>query len=493
MAKDGSAQAKPGAHATAAFDLYQARVVAVCKAIEYLTMGAFAIVVPRLMGPVLYGQFALLLGFISLLTMAFGFGVLSTFARFVPIYRVRDTMAKVGVLFMQVLLLRMALLAALAGPLTLALTLLLPEASPVTIAATIAAMGLSVVGATFYELLHGLNALGKWLLPNAIGAGVLLLLILLLGGATRLEAAAIALLAVRAAFFVLGVYWTQNFLTWTRSVLDWRFLYEHLRFGVLLFLGGFLLLAVLRSGDVVVGTFSGDPRQIAYFSLANLVMVTQYALIGQLSRSIIPTLTMLHASGKDREVRQWLGDSLKYLAVLASVFLLLVLGAGRWMAALAWGEEFHAVADILMVLSVGLLMAPVIAITVALAIVYNRPEKIIPLSGGGLLAFLALSALLVPAWGALGASVAVTLGLAVAALLACCTFWRLGFSEALSSSRFVRQTAVLLASLSVFALPGRSPILLGAIGLALYLGLLFLARVLQREDVRRAARLLGAK
>ena len=63
-------------------------------------------------------------------------------------------------------------MAALTAPLVIALARLLPEASALTVAATVAAIWLSVVGTTFYDLMHGLNALGKWLLPNALSKGL---------------------------------------------------------------------------------------------------------------------------------------------------------------------------------------------------------------------------------------------------------------------------------------------------------------------------------
>ena len=175
------------------------------------------------------------------------------------------------------LTLRLTFAVALIVPLVLALTSLLPDASQVTVAAAVAAVGVSTVGATFYELLHGLNALGRWLLPNALSVGVLLILILALGGGGSLDVAALALLAAHGLFFVLGLYWTRGYLTRTRSVLDWRFFAEHLRFGLLLFLGGLLMMAILRSGEIVVATLSGNSMEIAYFSLAGLVMFTMYA------------------------------------------------------------------------------------------------------------------------------------------------------------------------------------------------------------------------
>ena len=282
-------------------------------------------------------------------------------------------------------------------------------------------------------------------------------------------------------------------ITWTPSVLDWRFFAEHLRFGLLLFLGGLLMMLILRSGEIVVATLSGNPMEIAYFNLAGLVMFTMYALIDQLSSSIIPTLAKFRASGEEHKVARWLGYSLTYFSVLTFAFLLLILGAGHWIVAAVWGSEFLPVANNLIALAAGLLAAPIIVVTNSLAMVYNRPEKFAPLAGSGLLLFLGSSVLTVPAWGALGASISVALGLGCAAVFAYILFRRLGILDVLSVSRFHIQAGAGLATLAVFAVPWGTSIVRAAICLGLYLALLFLTGILGREDIRHAARLLGAR
>jgi len=67
----------------------KSREVMIWKLVEYGGLILYTAVIPRQMGPELYGRFAALLSFISLLSMGSALGAQASFARFIPEYETR--------------------------------------------------------------------------------------------------------------------------------------------------------------------------------------------------------------------------------------------------------------------------------------------------------------------------------------------------------------------------------------------------------------------
>ncbi len=79
----------------------QTRIVMIWKAVEYFGLGLFILIVPRLMGPELYGYFAAILSFIGLLTLGTGLGALQAFGHYLPEYHAGGDPQKSRDLFSQ--------------------------------------------------------------------------------------------------------------------------------------------------------------------------------------------------------------------------------------------------------------------------------------------------------------------------------------------------------------------------------------------------------
>ena len=77
------------------------------KSVEYVGLAAFILIVPRLMGPELYGRFALLFSLIGLLMLVIGLGALSIFGRFIPQYEAQGEKSKIQALFVELFFVRL--------------------------------------------------------------------------------------------------------------------------------------------------------------------------------------------------------------------------------------------------------------------------------------------------------------------------------------------------------------------------------------------------
>jgi O-antigen/teichoic acid export membrane protein len=467
----------------------QAKVVTILKLVEYVGLVLFAVIVPRMMGPDLYGRFAAFLSSIALLTIAGGLGVIRMFGRFVPEFQVQKEMSKSQVLFTQVFFVRFLIALLLAVAFFLFFPRLLPKTSTLIIAVGAGAFFLGLTASTFYEFQHGLNNLGKWLSQDSLLKVFLLIGILVLGGGHNLGRAVLSLFLAQLGFFLLGLFWTRSYFTFGKSVLSFSFFYKHLLFGLLFFSANVLLMVVWRSGEVVLLLFSGEVAEVTFYNLANLVIITVAGLIGQLGVMLTPSLTTFHTSGEQERVNAWLGYSLKYLTIASFSFLFIIHIVGPWLVKLVWGKEYLPVVANLKVLALGLLAFPLVRTGVSLAILLKQPVKVLQVTAAALVTFLLAAAILVPRSGSYGVSQAVALALGVAGVG---TYLQFSLAQVLAFACFWRNLILGFVALSALALTSTPPLLLGLIAFVLYIMLLFGGKVVSAKEIRRIGQVLFA-
>ncbi len=460
----------------------QTRVVIIWKLTEYVGLSLFLVIVPRMMGPDMYGGFATFLSLIALLAMASGLGALPMFGRFVPEYQVQGENLKTKVLFMQFFVVRVLVTTLLAVGVLSLLPRLLPDITQFTVALGVGALLLGASAMALYQFLYGLKALGKWISYDALFRIILLVGLLMLDGMVSLERAALAVFLTQLCLFLLGLFWTKAFFTFNKALLNLAFLFEHLRFGLLCFLPILLLLAVWRAGEIVVLLFSGQTKEVAFFSVANLVAMTVVGQIGQVATMIVPSLTTLHVSGDKERVDLWLGYSLKYLTIVCFGFLFAVHLLGEWCVTLLWGEEYLPVVSNLKVFALGILAFPLVRTGLSLAILQKQPAKVLPVTAGALVTFLVAAAVLVPPTGSYGASVAVALALGSAGAITCYQF---SLATVLAVARFWRHMLIGLLALGSVALPSTPSVASAFLVAGVYVFLLFWSRVVSPKELRR--------
>lgn len=460
----------------------QTRVVIAWKAVEYFGLALFIVVVPPMMGPERYGYFAATLSFIALLALGTGFGALQAFGRYLPEYYSRGQLEKVRELFSQFLVARTISVLLLAPILVIALPRLVDGASCLTVLAAGGAFALSVIGATFYQLLFGLNQLGKWRTYESLVTVVLVLLLLLLGGAEELDRALLALLAVHLIFFSLGAFWTRHQLTLHRPALDIASFVEHLRFGLLFFLGSLLIMAVWRGGEVLVLALSKDGAEVAYFSIANSIALTFGALVGQLTYMFVPSLTALRLAGEASQIEHFMGKILKYLTLLSSGFLVGILGVAPWLISTVMGERYLPVVGNLKLLGFALLPLGLLNLGLSSAVARGEPIPALRVSAAALAFFVAASVLLVPIFGSSGACLAMVAGIWGASLVA---YFEFGLASVVALGHLWRILCAGLGGWAFTLLPIGPEVPRGVGALLVYLVSLVVLGAVDREDLRR--------
>lgn len=463
----------------------QTRAVLGWKVVEYAGLAAFTVVVPRIMGPDRYGSFAAVMGIVGLLTMLAGIGAQATLGRFVPEYAETGRPDRIRQLFMQMLSARFGAALTLAVLLVLGLRRLLPEATP---AVALLAGGTVLVGSVSlacFQLFYGLNRMRQWLVRDALVRPAVVALMVAAGGFAALDRAVASLLVAEVLFLLLGFFWARGFLTLERWEGGRRAFDEHLRFGLYFFGANLLLMAVWRGGEVAVVALSAQRAEVGFFNIANAVGMAFGALIGQLAAMLVPSIASLHVAGERQRVDAWLGYSLKYLTIATFAFVLVVDAVGEWVVGLLLGDAYRPVVPNLKVLMIGLLPLALVRTAVNQAILEKRPGRAALAAGAGLLTFVGLAAVLVPRIGGLGASFSVAGAVAAAGLVA---YRQFALGNVLGVARFWRVVLPGIPALALTAVPGLPAALTASAALALYAALLWVARAVTADELRRLMR-----
>ncbi len=462
----------------------QLRPIAFYKTVEIAGLGLFSVLLPRYLGPELFGRFAVVLSLTALWTITSSLGASYIFGRFVPEYAISGATHRVRALFMHVIGSRLLLVAVGAPLFDLVLRRALPEASPLALALATAAFAAMTLASALFSVFFGYNQLGASMGREAFGRFALLGALFAFGASAGLERANGALLLIHAAGAVVGVYLCRGLFVFDRSILDWRPALFHLRFGLALFAADLLLRAPWRLGEGALALAGVARPEIAYFNIA----LSAAAAFGRLLESVatlqIPELGLKHAAGEGSHRDRSLGVALKLLLVASVLFVLAVFVAGPWAVRHLWGERFLGVVPNLLLVAPATLALPFVRTMLALAVVESRLLRNFELGLAGLAVFVPAAWLLVPRYGGLGATgalLAASFASGLAAIL------RLRSTGVLAAARSGRHLLAAGAAAGVLLLTRGTPF--GAIAAGLAYGTLVLALgIVRRGELALLAR-----
>ncbi len=423
------------------------------KSIEYVGLAVFLISVPRWMGPELYGRFAVLNATLQILMMLNGLGALVTFGRFLPEYAAQG-LDRVQTLFMQVLLLRMTLALLLGVALLASLPGLVPETTLVTRMELSGALVTAAIASTCFQVFYGLNRLGRWLTYGSSKRLVLTGILALVGGWASLERGVLALLATEVLMLVIGLYWARGFFTFHSEVFKVGRLIGHLRFSLPFFATNLGLILIWRAGEVTIMGLTGNPVEVAYFSLAASIVAAVSGLLGELAMMIVPHVTSLEVSAASTRGQHVLGRSLKYLTIAGTIVTLSVYAVDARLLNTLIGESYAPVLSELRVMVIAIIPIGFIRIAMSSAVVRSQPQRSAQLGAGLLLTFIVAVAVLVPANGAHGASLAVL----AATLGAGAVGYAQLSADARASACILRLSISSFAAIAAMAYAGSAPL-----------------------------------
>lgn len=389
-------------------------LITVNKVIQLIGGALWAVIVPRWMGPEVYGQFTLAMATSLLLWWVGDFGGLEVFGRHIPSLQEHDP-GGAKKLFGQAFLLR--LLVGLSLPFVMLGVgpLIAPWLRGWPAALVGLAAGLHIISWTSYHLLYARKDMGKWATELSWRLMTQLPLVLLVGR-WGLTAQMAAYTANEVIYLALALWWTRDWFSRATLRPNFTFLRPYLRMG-----GGFWatnigLIILFRTGTLLVQILTGESAQVSFFDLSLTVFFLIHTIIDQLIRAFLPTISGFQEDGQRERVGQWLQVVTQWGAALAVAAVIAVQYTADFILPFMLGADFEEAATVLRVM---LLSLPALALVgvgaVATAVRQSARAKLIAIAAG-ILAFWLSSVWLVNQGGAVGAAWALTIGLNVYAL-----------------------------------------------------------------------------
>ena len=370
----------------------------------------FAALVPRTMGPQLYGQFTLLTSLALWIANGSALGITPIMGRFVPGFRIRED--KNGLLeFVGQLAATRIILGAVGAALYFTLTILwLQDLDWVVLAFMAISVFFNIISIFVFALFLGLNQASNWVMNETLrcwGSLVLVLVGVLVWG---LKGACLGLAVTDLMVLGVGLLWGKEYLGGSFTWPDLSYLTPFFRFGLLFFAADIILSTLQYSGATLIKVITEDYNQISYFGLAYQGYIMAAALFNQFAMAFAPLLTELLARHEAITIKQRVEQLLKWQAIGCILIAFGALFLADPLIPWLLGEAFRPVALNLVLMTLSLLPQGVVSVGAVLAIVRDRPGVTLGASALRLLSFLLAGGALVYWRGSLGASLAVIVG-----------------------------------------------------------------------------------
>jgi O-antigen/teichoic acid export membrane protein len=396
--------------------VHNAGLLLVQRGFYFVGCFVFAALVPRMMGPGIFGQYALITS-LSVWFMLFGgLGFTQIISRYMPQFTLPEARENLGKFFGNLLTLRLAS-SALGASLYLLLTFLwLRDLDVLALAIMSGALCIRGVANLFFDLFLGLNQAGRWGMNETMRRWISLILLLpgfYWGG---LRGACLALLLSELAVLAVGVYWGRQYLSWSNLGLDFYSTIPYLGFGLMFFASDLINSGFDQSGELLVRTVSGDYDQVSYFGLAHNIYLILTMIIPVFTLAFAPLLVTLLARGETAEIKRWVEQITKVLAITGMIAVFGALLLGKEVVPRVLGAAYQPVAVNLLPLMVTLLAQALSSVGNLLALVFGRSGTALRAAGLKFVAFWVLGLPLVSRWGSLGGCLAVLMSIIFHAL-----------------------------------------------------------------------------
>jgi O-antigen/teichoic acid export membrane protein len=451
-----------------------------------------AVLVPRLMGPDIFGRYALLSSLAGGLTMMSGLGLRDVIGRYAPVLVAAGDWPGLRRLFSQLLAVRvMSGAAATVVYLVLGLAWL-REFDGLVIVAAALTVPVGAVAAVLFALFLGLNRAARW------GLGELTQRWLILGAvplgflAGGLRGACVGWLLADLLMLALGLVWAWPYISRDVRRPDPAYVRPYLRFGAAFFASRLLIVAAQTSGEPLIRAVTGDYAVVSYFTLAHTVYLVAVGAIRQLTTAFTPLLTVRGTLEARDELRRPVASLVRWLAVAGAVAVLGTLWLADDLVPLVLGRAYEPVAANLLPLMLGLCTLALSSVGETLAVSLGRKRPPVLAAAVRLATFWIIGVPLVAWRGSFGACVAV---LVASILSTACLVWGLRdvMDQAVRSWVWATGLGGLLVPLSWLQFSG--PLDLGLYGLALtaYAALLLGFRIVTLAEIGTVWRTLDPR
>lgn len=377
------------------------------RLIQYPILALYVTLVPRMMGPDIYGKYALLISFVAMTSALLGFGLTEILARFVPEFEVEKESSKIVRFSTNILAFKFLV--------DLIVTIILFFVLELAYGGRFPAIYFILVnlilfvgdlGGVPYALLFGLNKFGKYSFNDPARRALSLSFVLILFHYLGLLGALLSSLLVEATLSALYFYWTRENFSWKDFRIDLSFLLPYLKFGFIFYLSWGVLNVWQRMGNALIEYITKDSRQVALYDIPNQIYLITATFNLFLITSLVPIFTKLLLTGKEGKVTNWTQLIAKYVGIVCTLILGSYILVGPHLIPLVFGSEYTDIYSNGIILLLGVFPMALTQIGYVFSIVYKEPRKYLYAQCFALITFLIAAFVFIPGHASMGAAIA---------------------------------------------------------------------------------------
>jgi O-antigen/teichoic acid export membrane protein len=462
--------------------LRHAGLLVVQRGFHVIAAAAFAVIVPRVMGPDVFGQYALMVSVSMWCALASGLGATSMMSRSVPAFTLAGDTDGLSKLVTNLIALRALTGVAAGGLYWLLTTSWFDELDAVALLFIAGSVWSRTVASPSFSLFLGLNQAARWGMGELLRRWLTLAFVCVGFVAHGLRGACLGVLAANVIVLAAGLWWGRSYLRRSEFRIDLPYLAPFLRTGAAFAAGNLALALTQRGGETLVRLATGDYAEVAYYGVASSVYLTAAHGAWQATIAFVPLLIRWRGENDQAAVREWLERLIRIGSACSAAGVLTVLFVGRDLVVLVLGHEYAAVARNLVPLTVALMTMSVASAGRLAALVAGRPAASAAAAVIEAAAFWGVGFLLATFHGSLGVSVAV---LAASAVNAIYVTWRMRHDVRYSATCGLGAllAALVVAPLAWLPVEGPLRVLMFAACVVVYGALLYRFRILTRADL----------
>jgi O-antigen/teichoic acid export membrane protein len=151
---------------------------------------------------------------------------------------------------------------------------------------------------------------------------------------------------------------------------------------------------------------SHNPKEVAYYDLANQIFLINSMFIFFLFSAFIPVFTTLLIKNREDKINKWSSMILKNAGIICIIVLISILLVGSDLINLIFGIAYEKVFINLLILYFGIFPLLLAQIGTVYSIIYKEPRKYIIAISFAVIIFLVISFSCIPKYASIGCSIA---------------------------------------------------------------------------------------
>lgn len=404
----------------------------------------FAALVPRLMGPTIYGQFTLLTSLAMWFVFSGNLGIDQIAGRYVPEFFHRDDGA--GLLkFIGHMAVSRLLVGVAGGLIYYLITILwLRDLDWLLLGFMALSVVFNILANSVFALFLGLNQAARWGMNETLMRWLSLVFILAGVAFWGLRGACLGMALTELLILGLGYWWARPYLKRKYLGLDLGYLAPYFRLGFIFFASEVVVSTFQFAAAALIMLKTGNYQEVSFFGLAYQGCTLAVVAFFQLTMAFAPFLALLLDRQDSASFQAWVEQLLKWLGVSGILCFLGALFLADTILPLLMGQAFRPVTSNLVLMTFSLPFLSLASMGSVLAMIMDRPGMALEAAILRLGAFLVLGVPLVGWWGSVGGSLAFVL-----AGMAQCSYYLMRWRGLLTFSARPWFLALGLASLVV--------------------------------------------